>query len=109
MIYTLLHGVTLVTAALFAQELEITNKVDITKILGMVSGKAQYVKAWTHSEETSGTVKGHGDITITPGVGASGVTGITGGVTLIEMLKYKQGITAASDWEYSWLQLPYAS
>ena len=109
MVTTLEHGITLVDDALIAQEVEMTAKVDITKISGMVSGKAQFVQAWTHSDETSGSVKGHGDITITPGVGASGVDGITGGVTLIEMVKYKQGITAASDWEYSWLHLPHAA
>lgn len=107
MTYSLVHGISLVTIALICQELEITNKVEVSKLSGMHAGtsKAQVLKVWTHSEETSGSVKGSGDITITPGVGASGVTGIT----VIETLKYKQSLTNPSDWEYNWMQFPYAS
>ncbi len=109
MVYTLAHGITLVADALIAQEVKITSKVEITKIAGMVDGAAQWVKGWPHSLETSGSVKGHGDITITPGVGDSGVDGITGGVTFIEVLEWTQGVTAASDWSYNWLHLPHAA
>lgn len=113
--YSLEHGITLVEDALLCQELEIQHKVEITKVLGMVAGTgvdgaaaAQVKRVWTHSTENSGTVKGNGPITITPGVGESGVDGFTDGVTVIEMLKYKQGITAASDWEYNWFNWPHA-
>lgn len=106
--FALEHGITLVDDALICQELDIQYKVDITKLLGMVEGKAQVVRVWDHTNETSGTVKGSGDITITPGVGDSGVDGISGGVTMIEMVKYSQGITAASNWEYNWFNWPEA-
>lgn len=106
--YTLEHGITLVDDALLCQELEIQHKIEISKVLGMVNGKAQVKRVWDHSTENSGTVKGSGDITITPGVGDSGVDTITGGITMIETLKYKQGITAPSDWEYNWFHWPEA-
>lgn len=108
MTYSIEHGITLVDDALLCQELEIQHKNEITKVLGMVDGKAQVKHVWTHTDENSGTVKGHGPITITPGVGESGVDGITGGITVIETLKYKQGIIAASDWEYNWFNWPEA-
>lgn len=116
MIYTIEHGTTLVDDALLCQELEIQHKVEFTKVLGMVPGSgdggvaaAQVKRVWSHSKENSGTVKGHGPINITPGVGETGVDGVgETGVTIIEALKYKQGITAASDWEYNWFNWPYA-
>jgi hypothetical protein len=109
MTYSLVHGITLVDDALLCQELDIQSKVEYTKVLGMVSGKAQVKRVFDHSSENSGTVKGNGPVTITPGIGDAGVSTITTGVTLIEMLKYKQGITAASEWEYNWFNWPYAA
>lgn len=109
MTYSLVQDVTQVDDALLCQELEIQHKVEITKVLGMVSGKAQVKKVFTHTTENSGSVKGHGDITITPGVGSAGVTAISGGITVIEMLKYKQALQSASEWEYNWFQFPSAA
>ena len=109
MTYSLVHGTTKVDDALLCQELEIQHKTDITKVLGMVSGKAQVKRVWVHTDENSGSVKGNGDITITPGVGSAGVTGISGGITVIEMLKYKQTVNGASDWEYNWFNWPAAA
>ncbi len=108
MTYALEHGITLLDDDLLCQECDIQSKVEISKVLGMVSGKAQVKHVWAHTDENSGSVKGNGDITITPGVGDAGVDGITGGITIIEMLKYKQGISVASEWEYNWIHWPHA-
>lgn len=108
MVITLEHGITKVSDALLCQELEIQDKVEYTKVLGMVAGAAQVKHTFPHTREISGTVKGHGPLTITPGVGEAGVAGVSGGVTLIETVKYKEGIQAASDWEYNWFNFPHA-
>lgn len=110
MTYALVHGTTSqISDSLLCQEMDIQHKVEISKVLGMVSGKAEVVKVFPHTHENSGSVKGHGDITITPGVGSAGVTAISGGITLIEMLKYKLGVNVPSDWEYNWFNWPSAA
>ena len=108
MVITLEHGITKVDDALLCQELEIEDTIETTAVKGMVDGRAQTKHVFTHSSESQGMVKGSGPLTITPGVGDPGVDGIDEGVTVIERVKYKEGITAASEWEYSWKNYPHA-
>ncbi len=56
----------------------------------------------------SGSVKGHGTLSIVPGVGDAGVEGITGGVTVISSVKESETNEDFDGWEYLFDHYPNA-
>ena len=57
---------------------------------------------------TEGSVKGHGALTVVPGVGESGVSGVAGGVTVITNVKKSENNEDFDGWEYSFKHYPTA-
>ena len=107
MTYAQTHGLTKLEAALLVQEHSIKHSTETATVLGMVGGKSQVVDVWTHTDMTKGSVKGHGPITITPGVGDAGVQGVSGGCTVIDTLEFKETINKSSEWSYEWTNYPH--
>ena len=58
---------------------------------------------------TEGSVKGHGALSVAPGVGDPGVTGVSGGVTVITELKESEKNEDFSGWEFSFKNYPNAT
>ena len=56
----------------------------------------------------SGSVKGHGELSVVPGVGDPGVEGITGGVTVITTVKESETNEDFDGWEYQFDHYPNA-
>ncbi len=111
MITTLVPGITVHDDAegAIVQELEVENKQEESTLGGMVNGRAQIVRAWTHSEMNTFSVTGSGDLTLTTGEdGDARLSLITGGLTNILSFKYAQKLREASQWTYSGNHYPHA-
>ena len=61
-----------------------------------------------YNPTNSGSVKGHGALTVVPGVGDAGVAGITGGVTVITSVKESENNEDFDGWEYQFENYPNA-
>lgn len=92
------------------QNLDVENKQDETTLKGMVDGRAQVVRSWTHSEMNTFSVTGSGDLTLATGEdGDPQISLLSGGVANILSFKYSQQLTAASQWTYSGNHYPHAT
>ena len=58
---------------------------------------------------TEGSVKGHGAVSVVPGVGDAGVTSVSGGVTVITELKESEKNEDFNEWEYGFKNYPNAT
>mgnify|MGYP000022261876 CR=1 FL=1 len=87
------------------EEVSTEEKIEVAKLRGS-KGATRWVKPY--DPMTSGTVKGHGETDVAVGIGESGVSGITGGVTIITNFKFNEKNTEADGWEYSFEHYPDA-
>ncbi|MDR3406380.1 MAG: hypothetical protein P4L99_28100 [Chthoniobacter sp.] len=97
-------GITRNTGALI-ETLESTDKVE-KKVLKGSDGNAARVK--TFNPTTTFSVKGHGTLTIVPGIGTSGITDIAGGITVIDEVKRDEKNDDFDGWSYSGENYPNA-
>lgn len=97
-------GITRHAGALI-ESLETSEKVE-KKVLKGSNGNDARVKPFNPT--TSFSVKGHGTLTVVPGIGASGISDIAGGVTVIEELKRTETNDDFDGWEYSGTNHPNA-
>jgi hypothetical protein len=97
-------GITRHAGALI-ESVETTKKVEKKELKGS-NGSVARVKPY--NPHTTFSVKGHGTLTVAPGIGASGITDIAGGITLIEELKESEGHEDFDGWEYSGTNYPNA-
>jgi len=103
---TATFGISRVTGALI-QSVETTDKIE-KKVLKGSNGNDALVKPYNPT--TTGSVKGHGALTVVPGVGDSGVSGLgTGGVTIIDDVKKTEGNEEFAGWEYAFTYYPNAT
>lgn len=102
------HGITLHSGTA-VQEVNVKFAATLNKVQGMVDDATQYVAGYSHSEENSGSVRGKGALTIAPGFGDAGVTGISGGLTHIDDLSIKESIGQEAEWTYNFTHLPHAA
>ena len=113
MVTTLEHGVTAHddTEGAIIQSLDIEEKVEESNLLGMVNGRTEIVRSWTHSKTNVFNVVGSGDLTLVVGENKDARLGefISGGVANILSFKYSQKIPDPSQWSYSGNHYPHAS
>jgi hypothetical protein len=108
MTFTMHHGVSL-HAGTAVQEVSVRYKKALNKVLGMVSGLTQTVAAYSHTAENSGTVRGKGDLTLSPGLGSASVTGISGGLTHIDEVGTKETLGTEAEWDFMFTHMPHAA
>lgn len=84
---------------------ETTQSVQVKELAG---SNGEIARVHTYKSMTEGSVKGHGTLSIAPGVGDPGVSGITGGVTVIPELKQSESSEDFSGWEYTFKHYPNA-
>lgn len=97
-------GITRHAGALI-DSVETSDKVDKKELKGS-DGVVQRVH--TYNPTTSFTVKGHGALTVVPGVGSSNITDIAGGLTVIDEVKRTESNDDFDGWEYSGMNYPAA-
>ena len=98
-------GITRHEGALF-DSVETDDTVQVKELAGS-DGEIARVK--TYRQMTEGSVKGHGDLSIVPGVGDPGVSGLpTGGVTVITNVKRNESNEDFDGWDYSFKHYPNA-
>lgn len=111
MTFEMHHGVSLHTGTA-VQEVEVKYGEELSEVLGMVDGKTQVVAAFGHTNRNTGSVKGKGDLTMSPGFASAGLTagaGLTGGVTHIGEVSAKETLGTEAEWGYSFTHLPHAA
>ena len=85
---------------------ETDDSVQIKELAGS-DGEIARVKAYRQMSE--GSVKGHGQLSVVPGVGDPGVSGLpTGGVTVITNVKRNENNEDFDGWDYSFKHYPKA-
>lgn len=97
-------GITRHAGALI-ESVETTDKVEKKTLKGS-SGNVARVKATNPT--TTFSVKGHGTLTVVPGIGSANITDMTGGVTIIEEVKKTESNDDFDGWEYSGEKFPHA-
>lgn len=113
MITTLQHGVTIHSSAVASvvQSCEVTEKTEVSKVMGMHSdGTTQVKKIFPHTKTNEFSVTGKGDLTLaTGGAGTHGLSLISGGLYHIGSMKYTQKLSTESEWSYSGEHFPHAA
>lgn len=84
---------------------ETTRSVQVKELAG---SDGEIARAHPYKSMTEGSVKGHGTLSVVPGVGDPGVLGVTGGVTIITELKESESNEDYDGWEYSFKNYPNA-
>ena len=97
-------GITRHAGALI-DSVESTKKIEKKELRG---SNGNIARVHPYNPTTSFSVKGHGTTTVVPGIGASGITDLTGGVTLIEEFKASESNDDFDGWEYSGMIYPNA-
>jgi hypothetical protein len=87
------------------QSVDTTAKIDKKELRGS-DGNVARVHAYNPTTQFS--VKGHGAVTVVPGIGSIGVTSISGGLTLIEEFKLSDKNDDFQGWEFSGINYPNA-
>lgn len=95
-------GITRHAGALI-DSVETTTSVE-KKVLKGSTGNDVRIKAY--NQTTSFSVKGHGTTSVVPGFAGSGISGLTGGVTLIETFKRTDTNDDFDSFEYSGTHYP---
>lgn len=108
MVFAMHHGVTLHTGTA-VQEVTRRFKKSLSQVLGMVGGVTSVVAAYSHTPINTGTVRGKGAITISPGLGSASVTGISGGLTHIDEVGDKEVLGTEAEWDYTFTHMPDAA
>lgn len=97
-------GITRHNGALI-DSVETTDKVDKKELRG---SNGNIARVHPYNPTTDFTVKGHGALTVAPGFGASGITDLSNGITLIDSLKRSESNEDFDGWEYSGTNYPNA-
>jgi hypothetical protein len=97
-------GITRHNGALI-ESVESTDKVEKKELKGS-SGNIARVHAYNPT--TTFSVKGHGALTVVPGIGSAEITDLAGGVTLIDEVKKTESNDDFDGWEYSGTNYPNA-
>jgi hypothetical protein len=110
MTFTMHHGVTLHTGTA-VQEVSVKYTKQLSKVEGMVSGKTQTLAAYEFGDENTGSVKGKGDVTISPGLASAGLISgtLSGGLTHIGEVSVKEALRGEAEWEYTFTHMPHAA
>jgi hypothetical protein len=112
MVITVQHGVTIHgdAEASVVQQVEFTEKAEVDKTLGMVSGVTQVVKMVSHTKMHEFSVTGKGALTLAVGTaGDPDISYISGGVVHIGAVKLTQKLGTGSEWNYTGEHAPSAS
>lgn len=97
-------GCTLHAGAL-TEEVEITQNIE-EKVLKDHLGVNARVKAINPTKDFS--VKGHGTLTATLGIGSAGISSITTGISVIKQIKYTEKHDDYDGWTYNGTNHPSA-
>jgi hypothetical protein len=81
---------------------------DSVQVKELAGSDGEVARVHPYKRMTEGSVKGHGELAIAPGVGASGVSGIESGVTVITNVKKSESNEDFDGWEYSFKHYPTA-
>lgn len=98
-------GITSHAGALI-DSVETTKSIQVKELAGR---NGEIARVHTYREMAEGSVKGHGTLSVVPGVGDPGVSSITGGVTVIPDLKSLESNDDFDGWEYTFKNYPYAT
>jgi hypothetical protein len=99
-------GISRHTGALI-DSVETTDSVQVKELAG---SDGEIARVHVYKAMTEGSVKGRGEISVVPGVGDPGVSGLpTGGVTVITDLKKSESNEDFDGWEYSFKNYPHAT
>ena len=79
------------------------------EVAELLDSTGEVARAHPYKNMSKGTVKGHGTTAIVPGAGSSGITGASGGITIITSLKNSEKNTDWNGWEYSYTIYPSAT
>lgn len=112
MVTTLEHGITVHDTAegSIIQSLEVEETQQESNLAGMVDGRTETVRTWTHTKANRFSVVGSGDFTLATGEdGDAQITLISGGVTNILSFKYEQSLGNPSKWTYGGNHHPHAT
>lgn len=82
---------------------------DMIEVKKLKGSNGVTAKVHAFDPTTKGTVKGHGVSTVAVGIGDPGVSGVTGGVTVINSFKNTEKNDDFSGWEYAFENLPNAT
>ncbi|MEQ1862911.1 MAG: hypothetical protein ABMA13_23565 [Chthoniobacteraceae bacterium] len=97
-------GISRHTGALI-DSVETTEKIE-KKVLKGSNGVAARVHAYNPT--TSFSVKGHGTLTLVPGVGNANITDLAGGLSVIDEVKRSESNDDFDGWDYSGENFPNA-
>ncbi|HEV7405160.1 MAG TPA: hypothetical protein VGO11_19610 [Chthoniobacteraceae bacterium] len=97
-------GITRHTGALI-ESVESTDKIEKKVLKGSTGNSA---RVHPYDPTTDFSVKGHGTLTVVPGIGSAQITDITGGVTVIDSVKNSEYNEDFDGWEYSGTNYPNA-
>jgi hypothetical protein len=82
---------------------------DSVQVKELAGSNGEIARVKTYRAMTEGSVKGHGQLSVVPGVGSSGVTGVAStGVTVITNVKKNESNEDFDGWEYSFKNYPTA-
>jgi len=77
------------------------------EVAELLDPTGEVARVHPYKNMSKGTVKGHGSVSVVPGVGDAGV-GASGGVTIITSFKSSEKNTEWNGWEYSYTVYPAA-
>ena len=82
---------------------------DSVQIKELAGSDGEIARVKPSRQMTEGSVKGHGELSVVPGVGDPGVSGLpTGGVTVITNVKRSENNEDFDGWDYSFKHYPSA-
>ena len=97
-------GITRHAGALI-DSVEVEKKIEQKTLKG---SNGNIARVHVFNPTNSGSVKGHGELSVVPGVGDPGVNGVTGGVTVITSVKETEANEDFDGWEYQFDNYPNA-
>ena len=87
------------------QSVDTTAKIEKKELRG---SDGNIARVHPYNPTTQFGVKGHGAVTVVPGIGSSGISSISGGLTLIEEFKLNDKNDDFQGWEFSGVNYPNA-
>ena len=87
------------------ESVELEKKTEMKALKG---SNGNVARVHVYNPTNSGSVKGHGELSIVPGIGDAGVAGATTGVTVITSVKETESNDDFASWEYQYENYPNA-
>jgi len=97
-------GITLFAGALI-DSVDTTAKIDKKELRG---SDGNIARVHPYNPTTNFSVKGHGAMSLVPGIATPGITSISGGLSLIEEVKRGEKNDDFNGWEFSGINYPNA-